>query len=87
MDNEAMNEWIEKSFTKEFPQKYQQKVNMEVKLPHVNKKTQAREQSFFETPFSLCFKTRVQKFVHAKPLVFSLQFLLRRNRNHHFNST
>ena len=39
------------------------------------------------TVFSLYFKIRAKKFHAAKPLAFSLQFLFRRDQNHHSNLT
>ena len=35
--------------------------------------------------FSLYFETRVTKFHAAKPLIFSLHFLFRRDQNHYSN--
>ena len=39
------------------------------------------------TVFSLYFKFRAKKFHAAKPLAFSLHFLLRRDQNHYSNLT
>ena len=39
------------------------------------------------TIFSLYFKIRAKKIHAAKPLVFSLHFLFRRDQNHHSNLT
>ena len=39
------------------------------------------------TVFSLYCKIRVKKFHAAKPLVFSLHFLFRRDQNHYSNLT
>ena len=68
-------------------QKIEKTVKIKVKLPHVNKKSPARKRIFVQTPFSLYFKIRVKKFHAAKPLAFSLHFLLRRNQNHYSIST
>ena len=66
-----------KPFRKESHQKIEKTVKIKVKLPHVNKKPQARKQIFLQTPFS-----------HAsKPLAFSLHFLFRRDQNQHSNLT
>ena len=39
------------------------------------------------TIFSLYFKIRAKKFYAAKPLPFSLHFLIRRDQNHYSNLT
>ena len=62
-------------------------VKIKVKLPHVNKKSLARKRNFVQTPFSLNFKIRANKFHAAKPLAFPLHFLFRRNQNHNSNLT
>ena len=58
-----------------------------MKLPHVNKKPQAKNRIFVQTPFSLYFKIGAKKFHAAKPLAFSLHFLFRRDQNHYSNIT
>ena len=51
-------------------------------------KTTAEKPNFCSnTVFSLYFKIRAKKFHAAKPLVFLLQFLFRRDQNHHSNLT
>ena len=82
----TMNE-LEKPFRKNPLQKIGEIVKIKVKLPHVNKKLLARKLIFVQTPFSHYFKNRAKKFHTAKPLVFSLHFLFRRDPNHYSNLT
>ena len=52
-------------------QKIEKKVNIKVKLPHVNKKPLARKRTFVQTPFShSTLKLERKKFHAAKPLAF-----------------
>ena len=67
-----------KPFPKESEQKFK-KLEINVKMPHMNKKLQARKQIFVQTPSSHYFKIRV-KFHAAKPLAFSLHLLFRRDQ-------
>ena len=63
-------------------------VKIEVKLPHVNKKTTSEKANFCSnTVFSLYFKIRAKQFHAAKPLAFSLHYLFRRDQNHHSHLT
>ena len=69
-------------------QKIEKTVKIEVKLPHVNKKTTSEKPNFCSnTVFLLYFKIRVKKIHAAKALAFSLHFLFRRDQNHHSNLT
>ena len=78
----------ENHLKKSNPKKIEKIVRIEVKLPHVNKKPQARKQTFVQTPFSpLYFKIRAKKIHAEKPLAFSLHFLFRRDKNHYSNLT
>ena len=77
-----------KPYRKKFEPKLEKTVKIKVKLPHVNKKSTSEKANLCSnTVFSLCFETRAKKFHSAKPLAFSLHFLFRRDRNHHFNLT
>ena len=77
---------LRKPFRKKSDPKNRKKtVKIKVKLPHVNKKPLARKRIFVQTPFSLYFKFRAQKFHAAKPLAFSLHLLFRRDQNHYSN--
>ena len=51
------------------------------------KTTNQKTEFCSNTVFSLYFKIRVKKFHTAKPLAFSLHFLLRRDQNHYSNLT
>ena len=73
---------------KEPIQKTKKTVKIKVKLPHVNKKPQARKFTICShTVFSLYFKIRALKFHTTKPFAFPLHFLFRRDQNHYFNLT
>ena len=69
-------------------QKIEKTVKIKVKLPHVNKKTTSEKANCCSnTVFSLYFKLRAKKFHAAKPLAFSLHFLVRYDQNHYSNLT
>ena len=69
-------------------QKIEKTVKINVKLPHMNKKTTSEKANFCSnTVFSLYFKFRAKKIHAAKPLAFSLHFLFRRDQNHYSNLT
>ena len=69
-------------------QKIEKTVKIKVKLPHVNKKPQARKRIFVQSPFShSILKLERKKFHAPKPLAFSLHFLFRRDQNHYSNLT
>ena len=79
---------FEKPFRKNPIQKIEKTVKINVKLPHVNKKTTNDKANFCSnTVFSLYLKIRAKKFHAAKPLAFSLHFLFRRDQNHYSNLT
>ena len=67
--------------------KIEKTVKIWVKLPRVNTKPLPRNRIFVQTPFSHYFKIRAKKIQAAKPLAFSLHFLLRRDQNHYSNLT
>ena len=67
-----------KPFRKKSDPKIEKTVKIRVKLPHVNKKPLPRNRIFVQT---------IKKINAAKPLVFSLHFLFRRDQNHHSNLT
>ena len=67
--------------------KWKKTAKTKVKLPHENKKAQARKRTFIQTPFSHPLKKRWKKFYITKLLAFSLHFLFRRDQNHYFNLT
>ena len=76
--------WIGENHLKIQSKKFKKRVKIKVKFPHVNKKPLAKERIFFQTPFS----HSTLKLDHtAKPLAFSLHFLLRRDQNHYSNCT
>ena len=76
--------WKQKILSK----KLKKTVKIKVKLPHVNKKPQARKRIFVETPFSHSILNLERKKIRAaKPLAFLLQFLFRRDQNHYSNLT
>ena len=65
-----------------------EKVQITVKLPHVNIKTTSQKANFCSnTIFALYFKFGAKKFHATKPLAFSLHFLFRRDQNHYSNLT
>ena len=51
------------------------------------KTTTDKSEFLFKHVFSLYFKIRANRFHAAKPLVFSLHFLFRRDQNHYSNLT
>ena len=73
------------SLTKQKPRpKTDKRVEIKVKLPHVNKKPLARKLIFVHSPFSHSTLRIERKKNHAaKPLAFSLHFLFRRDQNHY----
>ena len=81
-------EWIGKPFRKNPIQNLKKNSKIKVKLPHVNKKPLAKKRIFVQTPFShSTLNLKRKKFHAAKPLAFSLHFLIRRDQNHYFNLT
>ena len=70
-------------------QKTEKTVKMKVKLPHVNKKPQARKRIFVQTPFSHSTLNLERKNFTSQnhSLAFSLHFLFRRDQNHYSNLT
>ena len=67
-------------------QKIEKKVEIKVKLPHVNKKTTSEKANFCSnTVLSLYFEIRAKNIYAAKPLAFLLHFLFRRDQNHYSN--
>ena len=67
--------------------KIEKTVKIKVELPHVNRNPLARKRNFVQTPFFTLLKTRAKNFHVAKPLVFSLYFLFRRDQNHYSKLT
>ena len=68
--------------------KFNPKVKIKVKLPHVNKKTTSKRAKFCSNAtFSLGFEIRAKQLHGAKPLAFSLHFMFRRDQNHYSNLT
>ena len=79
---------LEKPFRKKSDPKNRKTVKIEVKLPHVNKKTTSEKANFCSNiVFSLNFKFGAKKFHAAKPLAFSLHFLFRCDQNQYSNLT
>ena len=64
-----------------------EKLNITVKLRHVNKKPIPRKRFIVQTPFSHSTSILEQKNHAAKALNFSLQFLLQRDQKHYSNLT
>ena len=78
---------LENQLEKKLIQKIGIKVNIKLKMPHLNIKPLARKRIFVQTPFSHATIKLEQKVHAAKPLSFSLHFLLRRDQNHYSNLT
>ena len=69
-------------------QKIEKNIKNQSEIAACEQKTTSEKTNFCSnTVFSLYFKIRVKKFHAAKPLVFSLHFLFRRDQNHHSNLT
>ena len=68
-------------------QKIEKNVKNEVKLQYANKKPLARKRIFAQKPFSDSTLNLERKNFAAKPLPFSLHFLVRRDQNHYSNLT
>ena len=65
-----------------------QKIEKTVKIAACEQKTTTEKPNFCSnTIFALYFKIRAKKIHAAKPLVFSLHFLFRRDQNHYSNLT
>ena len=87
-DLEWTRNGLEKTYRKKSDSKNRRKVKTKVKLPHLNKKTTSEKANFCSNAvFSLYFKIRAKNIHAAKPLAFLLQFLFRRDQNHHSNLT
>ena len=69
-------------------QKIEKTVKNQSEIAACEQKTTSEKANFCSnTVFSLYFKIRAKKFHAAKPLVFSLHFLFRRDQNHYSNLT
>ena len=69
-------------------QKIEKKSKNQSEIAACEQKTTTDKANFCSnTVFSLYFKIRAKKFQAAKPLAFSLHFLLRRDQNHYSNLT
>ena len=84
---QAMN-GLGKPFRKKSNSKNWKKRKNQSEIAACELKTTSKKANFCSnTVFSLCFKIRAKKFHAAKPLVFSLLFLFRRDQNHYSNLT
>ena len=82
-----MNE-LGKPFTKNPIKKMKENSKYQVEIAACEQKTTSEKANFgFNAVFSLYFKIRAKKVHAAKPLAFSLLFLLRRDQNHYSNLT
>ena len=69
-------------------QKIEKTVKNQSEIAACEQKTTTDKANFCSnTVFSLYFKIRAKKFHAAKPLAFSLHFLIRRDQNHYSNLT
>ena len=77
-----------KPFRKKSDPKNRKNYENQSEIAACEQKTTSEKANFCSnTVFSLYFKFRVKKFHAAKPLAFSLHFLLRRDQNHYSNLT
>ena len=78
----------ENHLEKKYHLKNQKNSKNQSEIAASEQKTTSEKANFCSnTVFSLCFETRVKKNHAAKPLVFSLHFLFRRDQNNYSNLT
>ena len=79
---------LEKPFRKKSDLKNRKNSKNQSEIASCEQKTTSEKANFCSnTVFSLYFKFGAKKFHAAKPLAFSLHFLLRRDQNHYSNLT
>ena len=79
---------LEKPFRKKSDPKNRKKSKKQSEIAACEQKTTSEKANFcLNNVFSLYFKFRAKKIHGAKPLAFSLHFLLRRDQNHYSNLT
>ena len=88
LDLERTKNGLGKPFRKKYDPKNRKNSKNQSEIAACEQKTTSEKANFCSYTFcSLYFRIGAKKFHAAKPLVFSLHFLFRRDQNHYFNLT
>ena len=80
--------WIGKTIWKKIQSEKLKNSKNQSEIAACEQKTTSEKANFCSnTVFSLYFEIKAKKFHAAKPLIFSLHFLFRRDQNHYSNLT